>query len=323
MVLAYRPEYRGPLAYLAGAQTISLPPLSDTEAGDLLAELLGTDPSVAAISDLIAQRAAGNPFFAEEMVHELADRGVLEGDADNTSAGPTWPRSASPPRCRQPSRPRIDRLAPGAKQTINAAAVIGSRFNTDLLIELGVDPVLDDLVRAELIDQVRFTPYSEYAFRHPVIRSVAYESQLKSARTQLHRRLASTIESRDPASADENASLIAQHSEAAGNLRDAYGWHMRAGAWSSYRDIDAARLSWRLPSRWPTHYPPTSRTGRRCASPREPCCAGSRYRVQMNVVDERLRRIAAVVRRRWGTRRHWPSEWPGEWPTTSSGAASS
>jgi adenylate cyclase len=245
MVLAYRPEYRGPLAYLAGAQTISLPPLSDAEAGVLLAELLGTDPSVAAIADLIAQRAAGNPFFAQEMVHELADRDVLEGERGQYISRTNVAEISIPATLQAAIAARIDRLAPGAKRTINAAAVIGSRFTTDLLIELGVDPVLDDLVRAELIDQVRFTPYSEYAFRHPVIRSVAYESQLKSARTQLHRRLASTIESRDPASADENASLIAQHSEAAGNLRDAYGWHMRAGAWSSYRDIDAARLSWR------------------------------------------------------------------------------
>ena len=43
---------------------------------------------------------------------------------------------------------------------------------------------------------------------------------------------------------EENAALIAEHLEAAGELRAAYGWHMRAGAWSTNRDIDAARLSW-------------------------------------------------------------------------------
>ena len=45
-------------------------------------------------------------------------------------------------------------------------------------------------------------------------------------------------------SADENAALIAEHLEAAGELRAAYGWHMRAAAWSTNRDLDAARLSW-------------------------------------------------------------------------------
>ena len=64
---------------------------------------------------------------------------------------------------------------------------------------LGIDPVLDDLVGGELIDQIRFTGEPEYVFHHPLIRTVAYESQLKSDRAQMHRRLAAAIESRDPA----------------------------------------------------------------------------------------------------------------------------
>jgi predicted ATPase len=139
---------------------------------------------------------------------------------------------------------RIDRVNIGAKKTINAAAVIGLRFTASLLTVLGVDPVLDELVKAELIDQVRFTPRAEYAFRHPLIRAVAYESQLKSDRGELHRRLAAAIQERHPESMDENAALIAEHLEAAGDLHAAYGWHMRAGAWSRVRDVSAARVSW-------------------------------------------------------------------------------
>jgi hypothetical protein len=123
-------------------------------------------------------------------------------------------------------------------------AVIGLRFTASLLTVLGVDPVLDELAKAELIDQVRFTPRAEYAFRHPLIRAVAYESQLKSDRGELHRRLAAAIQERHPESMDENAALIAEHLEAAGDLHAAYGWHMRAGAWSRVRDVSAARVSW-------------------------------------------------------------------------------
>ena len=43
---------------------------------------------------------------------------------------------------------------------------------------------------------------------------------------------------------DENAALIAEHCEAAGDLRAAFDWHMRAGAWSNNRDVTAARVSW-------------------------------------------------------------------------------
>ncbi len=139
---------------------------------------------------------------------------------------------------------RIDRLTAPARKTLNAASVIGARFGADLLAALGIDAVFDELVSAELIDQVRFTPSAEYAFRHPLIRAVAYESQLKSDRAELHRRVAAAIESRDPAAADDNAALIAEHLEAAGDLHAAYQWHMRAATWATYRDIAAARQSW-------------------------------------------------------------------------------
>ena len=139
---------------------------------------------------------------------------------------------------------RIDRLSTPAKRTLNAASVIGARFSAELLAALGIDAVVDELLSVELIDQVRFTPNAEYAFRHPLIRAVAYESQLKSDRAEWHRRLAAAIQERAPGSVEENAALIAEHLEAAGELRAAYGWHMRAGAWSTNRDLDAARLSW-------------------------------------------------------------------------------
>ncbi len=73
---------------------------------------------------------------------------------------------------------------------------------------------------------------------------MAYESQLKSDRAQLHRRLAAAIESGELESVDENAALIAEHLEAAGDLQAAFDWHMRAGAWAANRDIAAAQLSW-------------------------------------------------------------------------------
>ena len=93
---------------------------------------------------------------------------------------------------------RIDRLSTPAKRTLNAASVIGARFGAELLAALGIDAVFDELLGAELIDQVRFTPSAEYAFRHPLIRAVAYESQLKSDRAEWHRRLAAAIEERAP-----------------------------------------------------------------------------------------------------------------------------
>ena len=210
----------------------------------LVGELLGADPSVGAVAALITERTAGNPFFAQEMVRELAERGVLEGQRGGYRCRADVAEVSVPATVQAVIGARIDRLEPGAKQTLNAAAVIGSQFNPELLVSLGIDPALDALVEAELIDQVSFTPRAEYAFRHPLIRAVAYESQLKSDRAKLHRRLAAAIEAGDPGSVEQNAAVIAENLEAAGDVQPAYDWHMRAGAWSTHRDIAAARLSW-------------------------------------------------------------------------------
>ncbi len=99
-------------------------------------------------------------------------------------------------------------------------------------------------MRGEFIDQITFTHRPEYVFHHPLIRAVAYEAQLKSDRADLHRRVAAAIEAGDPGADDENAALIAEHLEAAGDLHAAYGWHMRAATWATNRDIGAAYLSW-------------------------------------------------------------------------------
>jgi predicted ATPase len=88
LVLAtYRLEYERVLARVHGAQTIALAPLSDSETAALVAGLIGPDPSVGALAHKIAERAAGNPFFAEEIVRELTERGVLRGEPGAEHAG--------------------------------------------------------------------------------------------------------------------------------------------------------------------------------------------------------------------------------------------
>jgi class 3 adenylate cyclase len=244
VLITSRPEYEGALTRMHGAQTIALAPLGDSDTAALIGELLGSDPSVGGLAAIVAERAAGNPFFAEEMVRELAQRGVLAGERGGYVCRVDVAEVSVPATVQAAIAARIDRLDTPARRTLNAASVIGARFGTELLAALGIDAVIDELLRVELIDQVRFTPSAEYAFRHPLIRAVAYESQLKTDRAELHRRLAAAIQECAPGSVEENAALIAEHLQAAGELRAAYGWHMRAAAWSTNRDIDAARVSW-------------------------------------------------------------------------------
>jgi predicted ATPase len=193
VLITYRPEYRGALSRVAGAQSIALAPLSDSETAALVSELLGHDPSVDALGQKIAERAAGNPFFAEEMVRDMAERGVLRGNRSAYLSTVGVAEVSMPATVQATIAARIDRLATVAKRTLSAAAVIGSRFDPGLLETLGIEPIVKDLVLAELVDQVRFTGAPEYVFHHPLIRTVAYDAQLKSDRAELHRRVAAAI----------------------------------------------------------------------------------------------------------------------------------
>jgi adenylate cyclase len=294
VLVTHRPEYHGVLDPQAGFDTIALAPLDDSQTTALIAELLGAHTSVAGLAAQIGERAAGNPFFAEELVRDLAERNVLDGERGAYGCRADSTEVTVPATVQATISARIDRLGTPGKRTLNAAAVIGSRFDADLLRRVLGDTALGELVEAELIVSTASSPLDEYEFHHPLIRAVAYESQLKSARVQLHQRVAAAIQKRAPGAVEENAALIASHLEGAGDLRAAYGWHMRAGAWLTNRDIGAARLSWqraqRLADRLPVDDP--DRVSMRIA-PRT-LLWGTAYRIGGAVADTGFDELRAL-----------------------------
>ncbi|EHB58489.1 adenylate/guanylate cyclase [Mycolicibacterium rhodesiae JS60] len=244
VMITSRPEYVGALGPVPNALAIHLDPLDHSDISALLGELLGADPTVGDLAAVIADRSAGNPFFAEEMVRELAQRRVLVGERGDYRCRGAISDISVPATVQAAIAARIDRLSPAARHTLNAASVIGERFSANLLAALDLDAQFAELTNTELIDQVQHTPSAEYAFHHPLIRAVAYEAQLKSGRSEWHRRLAAAIEGGSPNAVEENAALIAEHLDAAGDPHAAYGWMLRSAAWSAKRDIIAARLCW-------------------------------------------------------------------------------
>ena len=153
------------------------------------------------LAERVAVAAVGNPFFVEEIVRDLAGRGVLSGSRGRYRLLGDVDEIAVPATVQAVLAARIDRLPAEAKAMLNAAAVIGSQFDIDSLRLLRPETEstrLAELVSAELIDQTEFVPRQRYCFRHPLVRTVAYESQLNATRVQAHRRLAAAIEARDP-----------------------------------------------------------------------------------------------------------------------------
>ncbi|UXA09832.1 AAA family ATPase [Mycobacterium sp. SMC-8] len=245
-VTTYRPEFDGNL-HRAADLAVALHPLDEATATDLACNLLGRDMSITALAEQVARVAGGNPFFVEEIIRDLAGRGVLAGGRGHYRLVGDPADIGVPATVHAVLAARIDRLPSETKSVLNAAAVIGPRFDADALATLVTGPVatrLAELVATELIDQTEFVPRQRYCFRHTLIRTVAYDSQLNATRVQAHRRLAAAIESRDPAGVEENAALIATHLESAGAFADACRWHLRAADWLRPRDLVAARVQW-------------------------------------------------------------------------------
>lgn len=244
-VATYRPEFRGAL-HQSATDRIILRALAPVQTLQAVCQVLGDDPSISQLSKQVADTAAGNPLFAEEIIRDLAERGVVKGSRGAYRLSSCVEHISVPPTVQAVLAARIDRLGAPAKSILNAAAVIGSHFDTDTLQMVAPQATperLAELVAAELIDQTEFVPLQRFCFHHPLVRSVAYDSQLKATRARTHVTLAEAIQRRKPLS-DEKAALVAAHLEAAGELPDAYHWHMRAAAWLRPRDLPAARAQW-------------------------------------------------------------------------------
>ncbi|MGP4053481.1 ATP-binding protein [Mycobacterium sp. 4D054] len=248
LLITHRPEYSGILAEIPGTASLMLQPLRGSETSALVTAMLGTDPTVGALTDQIVEKSSGNPFFAHEIVRDLAERGVLEGSRGHYRCTHPLDEIPVPPTLQATIAARIDRLGAVAKSVLYAGAVVGMHVDASvvgaLLDNVPTSAAVAELCQAELVEPAPTVASTGFVFCHPVVRAVAYESQLRSTRNRLHRRAAGALAQTDAVTADQHAAMIAEHLHAAGDLRAACEWHMRAGNWLQRRDRAAAWASW-------------------------------------------------------------------------------
>ncbi len=242
VVATFRPEFRA--GWMSGSHYRQLPlttlPQDALEA--LLAELLGPDPSLDGLSELIAERTGGNPLYVEEIVRELDESGTLDGERGSYRMAREIDELPVPPTVQAILAARIDRLTPEAKVTLQTAAAIGTETSRVLLSEVvdlddeALDGAIRTLIETEFLHETSLYPEQILAFRHPLTQEIAYGSQLAQARARAHTAIAMGMQATDPERADENASMIAQHFERAGDAMKAAEWHVRAIVWTGLRD---------------------------------------------------------------------------------------
>ena len=84
LVVNFRPGFTAPLMQRSHYRQINMPPLPPAQAALLLQDHFGNDPSLALLSRNIIERAQGNPFFLEELINALVERGDFEGERAHT-----------------------------------------------------------------------------------------------------------------------------------------------------------------------------------------------------------------------------------------------
>ena len=233
-----RSEVDGPLLLVATSrpdpgrdvpEDLILQPLINDEAEELLDRSIGA-PLDAAARELILRHGEGNPFFLEELLSDLLERGLLERRNGGWSLRETGAALAVPDTVQGVLAGRVDTLASEAKEALLAAAVIGRSFTPAGLATLvGSAAEVRTLVERGFVRPTE----PELVFKHALTREVAYSALPKVKRAQLHAAYATWLEGED--AGDGHAGALAYHyaEAAAPKIADL--------AWRD-RDDEAARL---------------------------------------------------------------------------------
>jgi class 3 adenylate cyclase/tetratricopeptide (TPR) repeat protein len=194
---------------------------------DDVAALISSCAGVAApatVARSIVDRTEGNPFFVEEVLREVS--------ADDDS-GDALGRVGVPDSVKDLLLRRMRRLDDTCRRLLPFAAVTGREFGLDLLervTEMTAEQVAESLeqaIAAQIVDE-RAGSIGRYSFAHALIRETIYEQLSFTRRAQLHRLIGEAIESEATDRPDEQASALANHFSAAGNVAKAYEYHALA-----------------------------------------------------------------------------------------------
>jgi adenylate cyclase len=263
LVVNFRPGFAAPLMQRSHYRQINMPPLPPAQAAVLLQDHFGNDPSLALLSRNIIERAQGNPFFLEELVNALVERGDFEGEKGAYRLKGGVDTIPLPPTVQAVIAARIDRLEESAKKVLELASVVGREISISILDAVaGLAPAelsesAQHLRQAELLYDVPPFEQRLLAFRHPLIQEVAYRSLLHERRRELHSKVAQAIESLFKDHAEERASLLAYHLEQAGENLKAAQQNMRAAIWIGANDPSQALRSWKKVRELLANLPPS------------------------------------------------------------------
>jgi len=209
---------------------VELDPLTTVAAGDMVTALVG-EGLPDAVRDLVVVRAEGNPFFIEELLATLIDRGKIRRSDGTWMVQEAIDAGDLPDTIQAVLAARIDLLPAAEKRALQAASVVGRVFwDAPVFAVSDAEADLAVLERRSFVHRAEESSVVgevEYSFKHQLTREVAYASLPRAERGRLHAALGRYLERNAD---DARAPILAHHYEQ--SVRDDYA----ALAWADEPD---------------------------------------------------------------------------------------
>ncbi len=194
-----RPEYEPPWLKQPTVTKLHLEPLPAGDIRRLVQSRLRVDVMPEALARQVTKRVEGNPLFAEEIATFLIERDVLRAAGGTVQADASAVATALPASVQSLLAARVDLLPPQERALLQAAAVVGRRFDPQLVAVAtdGAGNIDAQLSAMEALDLVYPEGKSgDYVFKHALARDALYQSLLTGPRVALHLKIAEEIERR-------------------------------------------------------------------------------------------------------------------------------
>jgi len=249
LIVSYRPEYQHAWGSKTFYTQIRLDRLLPESAEELLNALLGNDPGVAPLKELLIRR--GNPAFLEEIVRTLVESKALVGKPGDYRLTRQVHTIQVSPTAQAVLAARIDRLPPEDKRLLQLASVIGSKHVPFTLLEAIADlpeetlrSSLKSLQAAEVLYETGLYPDLEYSFKHALVHEVTYGGLLRERRRVLHGRIVAAIERLHQDRLSGEVERLAQHAVRGELWEQAAAYLRQAGAKAAARSALSDARGW-------------------------------------------------------------------------------
>jgi predicted ATPase len=181
--MLHRPEYTPRWGSKSYFNRIGLDQLTLKSSAELVRAILEGGDTAPELSNLILNRAAGNPLFMEELTHSLLENGSIKRKGDQYVLSKKASDLQVPDTIQGIIATRIDRLEENLKRIMQVASVIGREFAFRILQAISdtredLKSQLLNLQGLELIYEKSLFPELEYVFKHALTQEVAYNSLL-------------------------------------------------------------------------------------------------------------------------------------------------